>query len=489
MSQLSSTSTDTPKRFRSRLSLPELVTVELFIALFILSVLPTVQVQGAVATVIPVALVLVLFCLLTLRDPDLTIDQDFRLWLIALFAFRLLFAFAYHQFHPHWSHGIELFRAGLTGYDAFRYDYWAANLAQRGLSLSYARSLPGDYGGVVLWYGLIYFIFGHHPLFAVLFNTLLGGLTSLLTYKLSLSLLSRREARWAAVGVMVWPHLVFYAALLMKEALIAFLFVLALYSWLRLRQDSKSNKLVLGAGLAASLYGLLENRIPMVAIVLVVMLSEGLLTGRRRQSVLLAIAASIVLVFLASYVAVSPIVLSRFGGILDPRFVVDYMEEYAQRPLEKSATDPASSLGIATSVGLSPSRAYLIPVRMAFFYLNPPPWQWGLQPTADPFRIPSAFLIYLSLPAVVYGLVCLIRQRKGHWIWIAFIFGTFVIGVPTPFLDDRLRVPLMPLYVMLAMVGFKDFERWKSIYVLYPFAGVAGALGYYAVKLYLGGGL
>jgi len=138
---------------------------------------------------------------------------------------------------------------------------------------------------------------------------------------------------------------------------------------------------------------------------------------------------------------------------------------------------------VRTSGALTEGKLYWIPVRAAMFYINPTPWTRGLG-TWDPFKMSSAALVWICIPAVMIGLLQLWNNAVPTApLWISWLFGTVLISSSTPFLDDRLRMMMMPLYLGAAAIGFSSLRRWWPIYVLVPPVAIMTGLLFYLYKL------
>jgi hypothetical protein len=341
-----------------------------------------------------------------------------------------------------------------------------------------ATLVYGGYPGIVLLFGWIYWLFGDNPVHIVLFNALLGGLTSVLLYSLMLRAgTSSRSASIGAVASMMVPQLLLYTALLMKEVLIAFLFVLILRCWQMVLIEHKWWAILV---LAPASVALLEVRVAMFFAAFITLVISLVWHWRRRPRLLVAIGGAIAMLLFAGALGIPPAPIGYRGGLFSLTFVTALAQQLETTDISNSAS--THSLALLTKTHLSIWTIYILPIRFAFFLLNPPPWATLGEWPHDVLRMGTALLVYGSMPAMFVGAWVLRLRRGGMLLWLPPTLAVFVISFPTPFLDDRIRVPLLPLMVALAVVGFVESNAWKRMYPVYIALLIVGTTGYLAYK-------
>lgn len=439
---------------------------------------PVFQRENALNAVVPFVVVVVLFGLGLMLSPSIGRTR-LAPCLMALFLIRLGIAVVYHQMH--WPNGEELFTAGLTGYDAFRYDRSAAEVVLYGWQNAL---ISVDEWGIVYFYQIVYQIFGHNPLFVVLFNSLLGGMISILIFHWARSFTSLRVARWGALTTMIIPDSVLYGGLLMKEMLVMFIFYVSLLAWARFRIHRWIPGLLI---FIATLYGMMETRgaflLVLVAIAGSILLIEWRQTLQRPITLLIIVLS---VVFLAT-LGVSN--YSRGFNMLDPNMWIQRASDlsaYAIPQIVNENSAAASSIGLNTKVNLSsPITWVFVPFRMAVFYLNPPFWRWGIFEKFVPFNELTAIMSWACMPAMMWGLWRMFRQSRGYYLWIPFLLASLIISL-APFVDPRYKISLLPLFFLFACIGFEEFRKWRQLYPLYVLAIIGIMIGYYVIKGALG---
>ncbi len=402
-------------------------------------------------------------------------------WLMILFIVRLVVALVYHQIH--WSDGEQLYGMGLTAYDAYRYDDSARQVVLHGWDLA---SISVDQLGPVASYAAVYALLGYNPVFGVILNSLFGALTAVIIHYLAKPTTSRWVSQVAALVVMVLPDSLLYGGQLMKEMLVTVLFAAAILGWQMFQRDGRRRGLLVFLG---GLYGLLETR----AVYLVILtLTVGVLVAiERRIFFKRPFAVALLGLSLAGLATAGVSNYARGVNMLSPAVWIERYNELRRSSVDAisaESADPRASIGMRTAIDPAvPATLAYVPFRIGAFYLTPPFWLWGTLPDFVPFVEISAILSWVSLPAVLWGLWRLGRQPRGYYLWVPFIVSTAVISVATPFVDVRYKVALMPLFALLAVLGFEQYRRWRRLYVPYAVVMLSMMAGYYGLKMILRG--
>jgi hypothetical protein len=145
-------------------------------------------------------------------------------------------------------------------WDGHYYDFGARRIAE---GLGYSDDVVID--GIIRWHpwchypvgysgflALVYSLFGKGSAVAPIANAVVGALLAVLVHRVGLYWLSRRRARLAGVLVALSPELVVYAALLMTEPLASVAPILAMWAYLRDREERPLRGAIL-AGVALGL--------------------------------------------------------------------------------------------------------------------------------------------------------------------------------------------------------------------------------------------
>ena len=168
------------------------------------------------------------------------------LLLLAL-AVRLIYVFS-----------VDLIPLDKTGIDldAVEYDHLGWSVAQgHGMIDAFGHPSSHRFPGYVYFLGIIYFIFGHHHIAALLCQALLGSLTPLLIYFSARQILAEKTSRVAGFLAAVYPVFIYYVGYLMTENLFLFLLNLLILLTVSLGRDASWKKLAF-MGFVTGLLGL-----------------------------------------------------------------------------------------------------------------------------------------------------------------------------------------------------------------------------------------
>lgn len=128
--------------------------------------------------------------------------------------------------------------------DAVEYDHLGWSLSQ-GHGMVDAFGYPTSYRfpAYVYLLGLVYFLFGHHHLAALIVQALLGSLTPLLIYFTARQILHEKTSRLAGILAAFYPVFIYYVGYLMTENLFLFLLNLLIFLTVSLGRDAGWKKL------------------------------------------------------------------------------------------------------------------------------------------------------------------------------------------------------------------------------------------------------
>lgn len=168
------------------------------------------------------------------------------LWVLAL-GIRLIYGLS-----------VDLIPQDMTGIDmdAVEYDHLGWSVAQgKGMVDAYGYPTAYRFPGYVHFLAIIYFIFGHHHLTAVLFQALLGSLTPLLIYFTARHVFEEKTSRIAGIVTAFYPMYIYYVGYLMTENLFLFLLNLLIFLTVSLGRNAGWKKLIF-VGFVIGLLGL-----------------------------------------------------------------------------------------------------------------------------------------------------------------------------------------------------------------------------------------
>lgn len=347
------------------------------------------------------------------------------------------------------------------------------------------RVLPGStQHGYIYVNSLLFALLGQHLLVPVMLNAAVAALTALPVFALTREAWGTRAARFAVVAMVLALHSAFFAALNMKDTLIAFLAVLGLVAVVRSTAGLTAGRVAL---LLATAIALLSLR-PTVALLFagVAGLFAGLPLVRRSLRVDAAAPALMQQRPLAHAVdglAGVAIFEHANGRPLDEaRDLISRRGEAAEAEGSRVARDSMFDI-IADAHGLR--RVALLPLAVIYTLVQPfPPWpRFGEEWHFNVLIV--ANIAWLAIvPFAVYGFLHALRHHRATMgplllftvLWLLAIAWTYY-GIQT-----RYRVTLEPLAAVFAGAGLLAWPASRPLAVLWALALALAAILYLAVK-------
>lgn len=303
---------------------------------------------------------------------------------------------------------------------------------------------PGAY--VYSWLlALLFLAFGTSELLASIVNVGLGGATVTAAYFLARELWGPAAARNAAWAIALWPTLILYSVLTLRESLIT-----ALFSWgaLFAARWHKSGRLVefCIAGLLVVAAGIFHTgmllALPALALAAAVRTVLHAVRGQRRAALRSGVA-------LAAPLALVMLIVLTGGASLDN---VGSLEALSLDVIEvrASASQDARS---AYLLNLTPESwwdvAWQEPIRLAYFFFSPVPWD--VNAAKDLLGMADAALYLAVAVALVRRRASLRDERAALILLLAitlvasiFALNTFNAGTAV-----RHRAKLAPILFAL----------------------------------------
>lgn len=123
-----------------------------------------------------------------------------------------------------------------------------------------------DYG-FSIYIGFVYYIFGPNIFIIKIFNCILGSITAIRVYQIGLLLYDEKKARLAGIITMIFPTLLWFNAMLLKETILIFFLINIAYYVLSITQNPKTG-LKNGALLVLNIFPLYYFRLILIPIVI-----------------------------------------------------------------------------------------------------------------------------------------------------------------------------------------------------------------------------
>jgi hypothetical protein len=307
-----------------------------------------------------------------------------------------------------------LFAPDELGYDAIA-SYLARNVTGNELPLPGTESIPAP--GLVWMITGCYYLLGHHPIVPKFINCLLGSWSVVLTVLLAARLFPATAARRAGLVAAIFPSLVLWSSLLVKDGWTLLGAQITLLAFVGLVTNVKSVHLAifaLGLGLIA------VNRpyeVVFVGFAITASLPFVRSTGSHPAKKILFLAALSVIFFLVSARAGAgsqligdETLLERINSIRDAYTVG------ANSAIDLSLVDTSTPLGLLLWV----------PIGLFYFFFAPFPFT-GTS-SLSLFTSPEMIWWYLALPSLYRGGRALLRSRSPATWPILFYVATASIG-------------------------------------------------------------
>lgn len=279
-------------------------------------------------------------------------------------------------------------------------DHWRGLVPSNSPELIRSMSTDGPGWGMNYLVAGIYAVFGRNFLAAQTFVVVFGAATAPLVHICTEKVFqNQRVARFAAIGVAIFPAFVIWSGQLLKDGLIIFLLVLAMTMVLKLQEKFSYGAVLL---LIASLFGILSIRFYIFYMVAVAVAGSFVLGVSNTPTSL--IRRGIVLVVMGvglTYLGVIQTASTNF-------------ERYGDlNRLQMSRQDQAVSAdsGYADDVDVSTTRGALTAIPVGFVYLIFAPFPWDVRTFRQAITLPEVFVWWAMIPMLVWGVWYTIRHR------------------------------------------------------------------------------
>ncbi len=411
---------------------------------------------GAIAIFVPegigAAIMLVTLSLILLpvlrnysSDPDLITKIFF-----AGLALRVLFGLIVY------SNGwFDFFGGDALTYDfkgSLIVDYWQGFVASNSPELIRAMATDGPGWGMNYLVGGIYAVFGRNFLAAQTFVVVFGAATAPLVHICTEKVFqNQRVARFAAVGIAVFPAFVIWSGQLLKDGLIIFLLVLAMTMVLKLQEKFSYGAVVL---LILSLFGIISLRFYIFYMVAVAVAGSFILGVSNSPASL--VRRTIVLVIMG--------VGLTYLGVIQTA-TIDFEKYGDLGRLQNSRLDQAVSAdsGYAEDIDVSTTRGAITAIPIGFVYLIFAPFPWDVRSVRQAITLPEVFLWWAMIPLLVWGAWYTIRHRLRTAFPILLFSGMLTLAysifqsnVGTAY---RQRTQIQVFFFMFIAVGWVLFKE------------------------------
>ncbi len=315
-----------------------------------------------------------------------------------------------------------------------------------------------------------HYLLGASTMGMVVLNMFAGTWTALLTFMIGREMLSERVGKVAAVLVAVYPSLILWSVLNIRDALttciVAFVVLVAVRSP---RRRLRSLIVLAGAMIVLSTFR------DYMGILLLAGIGMGSIAAVRRGRVGTTMVVGTALTLVVVLLAV------RFG-MFSVEVIQDPLATAAQ--LRTGLQQGAGSVfGAGADTGTIGGAIRYLPMGLAFFLFAPFPW--AITSTLQLVTLPEVFLWYSLMPFTVMGFRAVMGSKSRQSLVVISVL--MVVLVTYALVEGnfgtayRHRAQMMPLFFIFTAVGAVQYrlrrEARRTARMRYPPTSGAGVTG------------
>jgi hypothetical protein len=294
---------------------------------------------------------------------------------------------------------------------------------------------------------VLYFFFGKARAAPSMLNILLSAWTAIPVYHLTLEVVRKNAAvaRWAAGLTVLFPSLMLWSVLNIREAPTILTMVLVVYFFVLLQKRANVES---AAALVIFLAILTLFREYLTGLV-VMGGAAGILMGRSRSPVRSLIVGSVMLVALT-------FAFQSFGG--GSSLAGEPTLERAQFLREAFTTGAGSAYGQGADVSTTGGAIVFLPLGLAYFMLAPFPWE--ITSILQAVTLPETLIWYALVPLGLWGAVLAVRHDARSFtvpvavlIVVTFAYALVEGNVGTAY---RHRAQVLPVVFVFIALGVRD---------------------------------
>lgn len=411
-----------------------------------------------------------------LNDPALKILGYF--WLIKLIATLFLL-------YVGWMPQLQQVSLNSWGFDPQRFYIQAQELIDNNWSPSF---ISLNYVGILYYYGVIYYAFGHNPVNPALINAFATLLGTLFLIRCAYSFTPERTAKdWTIAGLLLIPEVLWYDVMTSRETIMAVLIIFATLTvgryMVSVGKTSLINTLILSS---VALFAILAVRTSMAIPVFVSIAVMAVLLRSHRKLGPVVKGLLIVLGIGALYAA--PLVQQHIGG-----YKIDYLSTL--KSIQSFDSNAAAQMKWSNqSIGLllAPNNAWesliYMPPRMILYLVAPLPnvavsltelidGSWGAWQRL--MTLPTSVAMLLGFPYVLSGTAQGWRLRSHRAasliLFITFWITFMAVAAGNIIIHERYRLMFTLLLFACMWFGYTRCSRREVIRWARPWFGLLAA--------------
>ncbi len=301
--------------------------------------------------------------------------------------------------------------------------------------------------------GFFHYALGSSHLGMAIGNVFAGVWTALVTFYLGRAVMGDQVGRLAGVLVAVFPSMVMWSVLNIRDAIATLIATLIVWLAVRLHHRFSLGGVALIVGLILILTTIRDYMGLLLLVGLVLGYSAAVRPGRVGQTLL---AGTIVALFLV--LAVGQLELFSVSPLESPLETMEGMRQ----ALQHGAT---SGYGAEYSTGTVGGALRFLPVGVAYLLMAPFPWhlETALQTTA----MPETLVWYTLIPLTIWGLRYAITKGASQNVILvgvlAVVIGCYALVEGNFGTAYRHRAQIMPVLYVFTAAGLILFRhRWRE---------------------------
>lgn len=354
------------------------------------------------------------------------------------------------------------------GFDEYSYHIFGTDIANgwKHGDFQIFKYIPFGFGysGYPAFCGALYFLFGSSTIIARIANCIIGSFSVLLTYKIARELWGKDVGRTAGIIAMLFPLMVFYSSIQLKDTALSFLVLFVTYNIFKLGSYKKMKfwqiVLIIGA-----VYSLFTFRIVVAVITIICILIYSIYPRvkleRQKISWMLKITAGIFIIlgtlFLLNKVGEDKASINKIVAIYG-------MAEYRvdQWAMSSSGISKYASLG---------SFVFLVFPAPFPTLVNIP-----LDTTSAPIRGEYYHIGIILVWNIVsfFALIGMLSTIKNQFrfipLWLFTLFYLFILAQSNFIMGIRFRMVIASFLIIFTAVGLHKKIRnkieWWILYLL-----------------------
>jgi hypothetical protein len=419
------------------------------------------------------------------NDADLSSLE--YLWLIKLLLSMVLVAVVWVP---------EIYGAGdlLLTYDPIRYFYQSLALVKNDWQFNGGINSTG----ILYYYGIIFFIFGHNPFIAALANILVTlSVTTIAIYWIYSFLPKASNKKYKLIYLILIPDFLWFDCLTSRESIAAWLILLIIITtgelFYRKHTPVKTVIFLTVCTLAVGLLFLVRSTmlLPIALLITITILFMPL------PKALSLFTKALVILAILVCLALRPMMLAKTGsltlGWVDTLNTLTHVDRNV--PANAAAWGDRSIGRLLTPTSIEKAILF-VPIRMFVYLVAPLPnipisdqmlktnnygfWQNGLSVITGLLCI---ILFPLSLVSFIYSLKTRYENPLQLHIQLAFWLVWATIAGGNLIIQERYRVMMLPLFFITVWLGYINNDR-KAISTAYQVWAALLLLGLVFLYLY-----